>query len=381
MGCGACSSHGCGVTDSGVPRGCKSHGSCTAGGCNKMNVFDWFNDVPIPQFQQEYNFVEISFNDGSRKDFFRNIHKLDLYKNEMVVVEGTGGGQDIGTVSLKGELVRMQMKKRRVAENNEEIKVILRKAGEREIAKQKEIKAKEIQTMIRARVIARDKKLDMKISEVEYQADGKKATFYYTADGRVDFRELIKAFAKEFFVKVEMRQIGIRQEAGKVGGIGSCGRELCCSTWLTDFKSVSTTAARYQNLAINQQKLSGQCGRLKCCLNYELDVYLDALQYFPSQAEKLVTEAGEAYLQKTDIFKKLMYYAYNNNDKHYPLAIETVKEILQKNSEGKKSAELKDLQFRKTVEETVASVELVGLINLPSLEKKRKNKNKRNSRR
>lgn len=346
-----------------------------------MNTFDWFNDIPIPDYQQEFDIVEVGFNNGSRKDFFRNFNRIDLVKNEMVVVEGAGGGQDIGTVFLKGELVKLQMKKRRVTESSEEIRSILRKANERDISKLNEVKAKEYQTMIRARVIARDLKLEMKISEVELQADGKKATFYYTADNRVDFRELIKTFAREFHAKVEMRQIGIRHEAGKVGGIGSCGRELCCSTWLTDFKSVSTTAARYQNLSINQAKLSGQCGRLKCCLNYELDVYLDALQHFPTHAEKLQMQNGEAYLQKTDIFKKLMYYAYKPSETHYPLNIETVKEILKQNAEGKKPAELKDLQSRKDTEEKIEYQDLVGQISLSSLNKKRKSRHKRHPRR
>lgn len=380
MGCGSCSSHGCGTTSGGLPKGCRNNGSCTSGGCNRLNTFDWLTTIDLPGLQKEFDVVEVSFNDGSRKDFYRNIHTIDLLKNEMVMVESTTGGYDIGSVSLKGELVRMQMKKKRVDENSKEIGVILRKAGSRDLEKRKEVKAKESESLIRARVISRSMKLEMKISSVEYQSDGKKATFYYTADGRVDFRELIKEYAKQFHVKVEMRQIGIRQEAGKIGGIGSCGRELCCSTWLTDFKSVSTTAARYQNLAINQAKLSGQCGRLKCCLNYELNSYMDALQYFPQNAEKLMTHAGEAYLQKTDIFKKLMFYAYPKSDNYYPLNVDTVKNVLAQNARGEKPAELKDIQFRKAKEELIEYSDTVGQTTLSSLNKKQKGKSKKRRR-
>lgn len=377
MGCGSCSPHGCGTTTGGLPKGCENHGSCTAGGCNRLNAFDWLAEIELPRYQEEFNIVEVSFNKGSRKDFYRNNNKIELYKNELVVVEGATGGYDIGSVALKGELVRLQMKKKRTDENNKDIGIILRKANSRDLEKMNEIKAKEYETMIRARVIARDLKLEMKISEVEIHADGKKATFYYTADGRVDFRELIKIYARDFHVKVEMRQVGIRQEAGKVGGIGSCGRELCCSTWLTDFKSVSTTAARYQNLAINQAKLSGQCGRLKCCLNYELDTYLDALQHFPQNAEKIQTQTGEAFLQKTDIFKNLMFYSYKDSDIYYPLNIETVKEVLAKNAKGEKPAELRDIQYRKKEQELVGFADVVGQTKLSSLGNKKKKRNQR----
>ncbi|WP_232517135.1 regulatory iron-sulfur-containing complex subunit RicT [Chitinophaga sp. MD30] len=208
----------------------------------------------------------------------------------------------------------------------------------------KEKKARERDAMIKARALARNLGLEMKLAEVEIQADGRKATFFYTADDRVDFRELIKIYASEFRVKVEMRQIGARQEAGKVGGIGSCGRELCCSTWLSDFKSVNTTAARYQNLSINQAKLSGQCGRLKCCLNYELDTYLDALKDFPEDADSIQTANGTANLQKKDIFKNLMWYSYENSNKQYPLTITRVKEIRQLNKQGIRPDDLKAVE-------------------------------------
>ena len=241
-----------------------------------MNTYDWLVNLPISDAEEACRVIEVSFNQGSRKDFYRN-SSLQLYeKGELIAVEGVSGF-DVGEVSLTGEVVRIQLKKKGVDEMNPDMKRVLRRATDRDLDLWKQNKAREKEAIIRSRAIARQLNLNMKVSEVEIQADGKKATFFYIADDRVDFRELIKIYASEFRVKVEMRQIGSRQEAGKVGGIGSCGRELCCATWLTDFKSVNTTAARYQNLSINQTKLSGQCGRLKCCLNYELDTYLDAL--------------------------------------------------------------------------------------------------------
>ena len=259
----------------------------------------------------------------------------------------------------------------------------MRRANDNDLSKLKENKAREKEVLIRSRAIARQLKLDMKMAEVEIQADGKKATFFYIADDRVDFRELIKLFAGEFKVKVEMRQIGARQEAGKVGGIGSCGRELCCSTWLTDFKSVNTNAARYQNLSINQAKLSGQCGRLKCCLNYELDTYLDALQFFPNDADMLEVAKGRAFLVKKDIFKNLMWYTMADSNAQYPLAIETVKRIKQQNREGIRPEELETVEVvsNKPKEVEPEYADLVGQISLRSLEKNsRKRKDKERSR-
>ena len=235
-----------------------------------MNVHDWLANLPFSDPESGCRIMEISFNNGSRKDFFKNTTTQYFEKGDMVAVEGVSGF-DVGMVNITGELVRLQMKKHRIDEKSPDIKKILRRANETDLAKMKETKAREAHVLIRSRAMARQLKLDLKMAEVEIQADGRKATFFYIADDRVDFRELIKLYAAEFKVKVEMRQIGARQEAGKVGGIGSCGRELCCSSWLTDFKSVNTNAARYQNLSINQTKVSGQCGRLKCCLNYELD--------------------------------------------------------------------------------------------------------------
>lgn len=265
--------------------------------------------------------IEVSFNKGSRKDFFRNNTLHVFEKGDNITVEGVSGF-DVGEVSLTGEVVRLQMKKRGVKETSEEIKKVLRPSSERDLDTWRHTKSREKEALIRARAIAKQLKLDMKISEVEIQADGRKATFFYIADGRVDFRELIKVYASEFKVKVEMRQIGARQESSKVGGIGSCGRELCCSTWLTDFKSVNTAAARYQNLSINQTKLSGQCGRLKCCLNYELDTYLDALQGFPNDCDSIQVAKGTANLIKKDIFKNLMWYMLPDSSKQYPVSIE-----------------------------------------------------------
>lgn len=362
---------GCGSCGTGKPNGCKSNGGCSSGGCNRLNVHDWLMNLPLSDTETSCRIVEVSFNQGSRKDFYRNATVQYFEKGDLITVEGAGGF-DVGEVSLTGELVRLQLKRKGIKEQDPEIKKILRPASERDIEAWKTTKAREKEVLIQSRVIARSLKLDMKLSEVEIQADGKKATFFYTANDRVDFRELIKRYASDFRVKVEMRQIGIRQEAAKVGGIGSCGRELCCSTWLHDFKSVTTTAARYQNLAINQTKLSGQCGRLKCCLNYELDTYLDALQHFPENADQLQTQRGTAQLIKKDIFKDLMWYILPDSTKHYPLTIKRVAEILQANRKGEKVQELNavELEVKEKISNTGSGFEdVVGQISLRSLEK------------
>jgi cell fate regulator YaaT (PSP1 superfamily) len=335
-----------------------------------MNTHDWLKNLPIVDIDSACKVIEVSFNKGTRKDFYRNISLAPFEKGDLIAVEGVSGF-DIGEVSLTGEIVRLQMKKRNVKEENPEMKKILRRATDRDIDLWKQNKAREPEAVIRSRAIARQLKLDMKISQVEMQADGRKATFFYIADGRVDFRELIKVYASEFKVKVEMRQIGARQEAGKVGGIGSCGRELCCSTWLTDFKSVNTAAARYQNLSINQVKLSGQCGRLKCCLNYELDTYLDALQHFPDNCDILQVAKGNAFLIKKDIFKNLMWYTLPDSNKQYPLSIERVRKIKSLNAQGITPEELEPVELtpRNSQEAEPEFVELVGQISLRSLEK------------
>jgi cell fate regulator YaaT (PSP1 superfamily) len=322
--------------------------------------------------------IEVSFNQGSRKDYFRNTTLQQLEKGDLICVEGVSGF-DLGEVSLTGEIVRLQMKKHEIKEDNPEMKKVLRRASDRDIDTWKNSKSREKEAVIRSRAIAKQLKLDMKISQVEVQADSRKATFFYIADGRVDFRELIKIYASEFKLKVEMRQIGARQESAKVGGIGSCGRELCCSTWLTEFKSVNTTAARYQNLSINQTKLSGQCGRLKCCLNYELDTYLDALQGFPDNCDNIQVAKGNALLIKKDIFKNLMWYVLPDSNKQYPVTIERVRKIKSLNAQGTIPEELEAVEITssKAKEAEPEFVELVGQISLQSLEraeKKRKQK-------
>ena len=361
---------GCGSGKDGKPNGCKSNGGCSSGGCNRMNAYDWLRNLPIPDLDNYCKVVEVSFSQGTRKDFFLNNTVQQFEKGDLVAVEGVSGF-DLGEISLTGEIVRLQLKKRNVKEDNPEIKKVLRRATEKDLDLWKQNKSREPEAVIRSRAIAKQLKLDMKISQVEMQADGRKATFFYIADGRVDFRELIKVYATEFKVKVEMRQIGARQEAGKVGGIGSCGRELCCSTWLTDFKSVNTAAARYQNLSINQTKLSGQCGRLKCCLNYELDTYLDALQHFPDNCDVLQVAKGNAFLIKKDIFKNLMWYTLPDSNKQYPLTIERVRKIKSLNQQGIRPEDLEPVEVvsSKPKEEEPEFVELVGQISLKSLDK------------
>ncbi len=337
MGC----SSGCGTSTNGVPAGCNSNGSCgTESGCNKLSVFDWLGNMNLPNGQKPFDIVEIRFK-NSRKEFFRNVNTLSLNVGDVVAVEA-GSGHDIGTISLTGELVKLQLKKRNISADNEEIKKVYRKAKQSDIDKWREAQSLEVDSMYRARTIALKLGLEMKLSDVEYQGDKSKAIFYYTADARVDFRELIKVLADEFKVRIEMRQIGARQEASRLGGIGSCGRELCCSTWLTDFRTVATSAARYQQLSLNPLKLAGQCGKLKCCLNYELDSYLDALKVFPDMdGKKLLTKKGEAFLQKTDIFKKMMWFSYKHEPGVFiPLSVESVKSIMEDNAKGEAPGEL-----------------------------------------
>lgn len=361
---------GCSSCGTAKPGGCKSNGGCSTGGCNRLNVHDWLANLPFSDPEGSCRIIEVTFNNGSRKDFFRNNSLQYFEKGELIAVEGISGF-DVGAVNLTGELVRVQLKKKGVREDHPDIKKILRRASEQDVSKMTENKAREKEMLIRSRAIARQLKVDLKMAEVEIQADGRKATFFYIADDRVDFRELIKVYASEFRVKVEMKQIGARQEAGKVGGIGSCGRELCCSTWLTDFKSVNTNAARYQNLSINQTKLSGQCGRLKCCLNYELDTYLDALQYFPDNAEVLEVAKGKAYLIKKDIFRNLMWYTMPDSTKHYPVSIDGVVKIQQQNRQGIKPEALETVEVisGKPKEAEPEFVDVVGQISLRTLER------------
>lgn len=335
----ACTS--CSTSDGGSPKGCKNNGTCGTDSCNKLTVFDWLSNMSLPNGQAPFDCVEVRFKNG-RKEFYRNTEKLTLSMGDIVATVASPG-HDIGIVTLTGELVKIQMKKKGVNSNSSEIPKIYRKASQKDIDIWSAAREREEPMKVRARELAIAHKLEMKISDIEFQGDGSKATFYYTANDRVDFRLLIKDFAKEFSTRVEMKQVGFRQEASRLGGIGSCGRELCCSTWLTDFRSVNTSAARYQQLSLNPQKLAGQCGKLKCCLNYELDTYMDALKDFPSFDTKLVTEKGDAICQKQDIFKGLMWFAYTSNFAHWHvLKIEKVKEIVAENKLKNKVPSLED---------------------------------------
>lgn len=326
----------CGTKKGEKVGGCENNGACGTGGCNKMNVFDWLSNMDMPQ-QDRFSVIEVRFKNG-RKDFYRNTENLNLTTGDAVIIE-VQTGHHLGHVSMQGELVRLQMQKKKVA-NDDEIKKVYRLANQKDLEKFEEIKKRDLPTLYRTREIIKQFKLAMKLSDVEFQADNTKATFFYSAEDRVDFRELIKQLATEFKVRVEMRQISLRQEAGRIGGIGVCGRELCCSTWLSDFKNVATSAARYQNLSLNPSKLSGQCGRLKCCLNYELETYMEALKGIPEIEAPLLTERGEARLQKTDIFRRIMWFGFKEDNNWYPLNIDRVNEILAMNREGKKPASL-----------------------------------------
>ncbi|WP_353117404.1 regulatory iron-sulfur-containing complex subunit RicT [Myroides odoratus] len=335
MACTNCSTK----TDSnGVPRGCQSKGTCGTDSCNKLAVFDWLSNMVYPNSDSIFDIVEVRFKNG-RKDFYRYPSGITVAMGDIVATESSPG-HDVGIVSLVGELVKVQMKKKK-ADPDGEILKIYRKATQKDIDIWQEVREKEEPVRMRAREIAISLNLEMKISDVEFQGDGSKATFYYTASERVDFRQLIKEFAREFSIRIEMKQVGFRQEAARLGGIGSCGRELCCSTWLTDFRSVNTAAARYQQLSLNPQKLAGQCGKLKCCLNFELDTYLEALKDMPDSDTKLMTVKGIAFCQKIDIFKGQMWFAYANNSANwYVLTTEQVKEILELNAQNEKGNEL-----------------------------------------
>ena len=341
MSCSGCSTgRGCGTASGQLPGGCRNNGSCGVGGCNKLNVFDWLADLEMPSGQKMFDCVEVRFK-NSRKEFYRNVNNLSLKAGDVIATEASPG-HDIGIVSMVGELVRTQMKKKNVNSESPEIKKVYRIAKQSDIDKWKEAQALEQDTMMKARTMARFLRLEMKISDVEYQGDKNKAIFYYTAEGRVDFRQLIKDYAAAFRVRIEMKQITLRLEASRVGGIGDCGRELCCSTWLTDFRAVNTTAARYQQLSINPIKLAGQCGKLKCCLNYELDSYIDAVRDFPNSEIKLETTQGFAYHMKTDIFRRKMWYVYENERGVFiELPVDRVKEVIAMNRAGKKPDELR----------------------------------------
>lgn len=319
------------------------------GRCYKLSSYDWLKDVTA--LQNFPDIVEVRFK-NTRKGFYHNSNGLQLVDSDIVAVEASPG-HDIGIVSMTGQMVFEKLKSEGIDYRNHEFKKIYRKAKQADIDKWKEALSLEDKTMFRARKIAENLKLDMKIGDVEYQGDKTKAIFYYIADDRVDFRELIKVMADEFRVRIEMRQIGARQEAGRIGGIGSCGRELCCSSFITNFVSVTTNAARYQEVSLNPQKLAGQCSKLKCCLNYEIDTYLDAQEDFPDTSKPLLIKEGRAIHQKTDVFKRLMWYSLNGEKGQsiYCLSVDQVKEIIELNEKGEIIDKLKGVE-----ESSMASV-------------------------
>jgi len=337
MGCGSCSSGGCSTTSSGSKSGgCTT---CSGGSCNVLSTTDWLGDIFDWVNESYRDLVEVRFKAG-RKEFLINKTGKRLYTGDGVMVE-TGAGYHLGNVSLQGEMAHLQLKKKAPKTPWQDLKAIVRLASDRDYEKYEEARNRELPSLYRTRRIVDELKLPMKLSDVEFQADGSKATFFYSSDERVDFRELIKMLGTEFKLRVDMRQISLRQEAGRIGGIGTCGRELCCSTWLTDFKGVATSAARYQNLSLNPSKLSGQCGRLKCCLNYELDTYLQELKDIPKVERDLQTLKGSARLQKTDIFKKVMWFAYSGDESNWQkIEIPRVNYILEMNKNGQKPTAL-----------------------------------------
>jgi cell fate regulator YaaT (PSP1 superfamily) len=374
MSCKSCSSGG------GKPNGCRTNGTCSTSGCNKLEVYDWLANIDLPGGQQAYDILEVRFK-NSRKDFFRNAQKINIQVGDIVVVDAASGF-DVGIVSISGELARIQVRKKKKDFKPLEARKVIRIANQKDIDLWIKARSKEKELMYKARTLAINIGLEMKISDVEYQGDMSKATFYYTAEGRVDFRQLIKNMAGEFRMRIEMKQIGSRQESSRLGGIGSCGRELCCSTWLTDFRSVSTSAARYQQLSLNPQKLAGQCGKLKCCLNFELDAYLDGLKSFPRTDVRLKTQNGEAYHVKTDVFKGTMWYAFRGESELYPLTADRVKEIIESNKKGNKPNDLKDYQIKEAIViEEAAYSNVVGQDSVSRFEKSFKKNKRKNPRR
>jgi len=372
MGCNSC------ATKDGVPKGCKSNGDCATGGCEKLTIFNWLSNMTLPTGEKPFEIYEIRFKNG-RKYFFKNTENLTLSMGDIVATEGSPG-HDIGVISLSGELVKVQMKKRKITEDHEDVKKIYRKASQRDIDVWQVSREKELETQRKGREIISRLELQMKLSDVEYQGDGNKATFYYTADTRVDFRQLIRELASTFSIRIEMKQVGARQEAARLGGIGSCGRELCCSTWLTDFRKVTTSAARYQQLSLNPLALAGQCGKLKCCLNFELDTYLDALKHFPKQDLILNTEKGAAVFVKMDIFKNLLWYTYKEERfKWFKLTLEQVHEIIELNKNNKKSISLEEYESDIKVVKEVSFEDAVGEDSLTRFDAPKKGKrNNRN---
>ena len=382
----SCSS--CSTNKDGKPRGCKSNGDCASGSCSsntKLAVFDWLSNMTLPTGEAPYTIFEVRFKNG-RKHFYKNTEKLTLSMGDVVAVESMSG-HDVGVVSLAGELVKVQMKKRKIQEDSEDIKRIYRKASQKDIDIWQKARDRELETQRRGREIIGKLGLSMKLSDVEFQGDGTKATFYYTADDRVDFRQLIRDLASAFSIRVEMRQVGMRQEAARLGGVGSCGRELCCSTWLTDFRKVNTAAARYQQLSLNPLKLAGQCGKLKCCLNFELDTYLEALEEFPAHDTVLKTEKGDAVFVKMDIFKQLLWYTYKEESfKWFKLSLDQVQEIIELNENNELASPLDEYEAEIIEEPKVDFENVVGQDSLtrfdaPKKPRRNKRRPKRNSNR
>jgi cell fate regulator YaaT (PSP1 superfamily) len=368
MSCKTCSSK----TD-GSPKGCKNNGTCGTDSCNKFTVFDWLSNMTLPSGQLEFLYSEVRFKNG-RKEYLLNKNSLSLSVGDIVATQADSG-YDIGMVTLTGELLKVQMDKKKVDYSGQNSKLTYRKATQKEIDKWSDLRDKEEAIKVKARKFAIDLRLKMKISDIEYQGDGSKVTFYYTAEERVDFRELIKIYAREFRTKIEMKQVGLRQEAARLGGIGSCGRELCCSTWLSDFRSVSTSAARYQQLSLNPQKLAGQCGKLKCCLNYELGSYMDALRNFPKKEINLKTEKCTAVCQKTDIFKKELWYAYEGQwNNWFLLTVEQANSIIKVNRLNKLVSSIEEYTSENNIAVENKFENVVGQDSLTRFDKPRKKK-------
>ena len=373
MGCTSCT-----TSTNGQPRGCRNNGTCGSDGCNKLTVFDWLSNMSLPGNMEPFKGVEIRFKNG-RKHFYQNSETLSISIGDVVATEASSG-HDIGIVTLTGELVRIQMKKKKENTKINELQKIYRKATQKDIDMWQKVRANENEIQKRSREIAMHLNLKMKISDIEYQGDGSKAIFYYTAEERVDFRQLIKDFARAFNTRIEMKQIGFRQEAARLGGIGSCGRELCCSTWLTDFRSVKTSAARYQQLSLNPQKLAGQCGKLKCCLNYELDTYLEALEEFPKIDIKLSTEKGIASCQKIDIFKGMIWYAYENGGMNWhKLSVEKANNIITINKKGQKVISLEEYVEEEQLPDINIFSNVVGQDSLTRFDKPKYKRNNRHN--
>ena len=363
---------GCSTDSNGTPKGCKNNGTCGSDGCNKMTVFNWLSNMEVVSEKEISNIIEVRFKNG-RKEFYKNNEDLSISIGDLVVVKAERG-YDLGHTSLKGGLIQIQMKKKKV-DPKKEVLPVLRKATQKDIDVWTKSRDKEEAIKKKSREMAIGLKLKMKISDIEFQGDGSKATFYYTAAGRVDFRQLIREMAREFHTRIEMKQVGLREEAARLGGIGSCGRELCCSTWLNDFRSVTTSAARYQQLSLNPQKLAGQCGKLKCCLNYELDFYQNALKGFPKSNTKILTEKGIAFCQKIDIFKGLLWFVYKNDSINWhELSVDTVNEIIKINATGKKINSLEEYTSTINVDEDLEFQNVVGQDSLTRFDRKKSKK-------